>query len=619
MIGPEKTFNVFRLSLRALLGPQGFSHPQAHISPTQIRRTIIDIQNRRRFFLAIIALILCGILNMPASSFVVAAAFVVFSFTIIVVGLVKRSKAKLFIVSSLIDTVFVSIIYGLSPPELLPRLVLFLLYFPLLNVAIPVLMEYLGFAIALFGICGLVLADLLNQRVDHSTLALASIMVLTAIANSSLIRLLRSGFLQAASFFRSIKARRDEQAQQSQQKAEYLAHINHELRTPLNGILGMTTLLVDSPLLPDQQEFARTIKSSAELLLSLINDILDMSRIDAGYLQLERRSFALHSLFDLVRDNLKLAASDKGVKLELVYDSTVPPHVVGDSARMSQILFNLVGNAVKFTSRGAVSIHVQAIPKKEQPGRCDLIIKVSDTGIGVPAEFIPHLFDKYRQESAEIQKRYGGTGLGLSITRELIVRMNGDISVSSVPQKGSVFLVTIPLVYEEPHQFWKRPKESDHQFLPFESEPSSNYSGQETMKHKNLVVLIADDNGVNLRLMGRMVDKAGLSHEEFVSGADAFEAMKRLKSENRLGLAILDYQMPGLDGMEVAIMFREWEALSNQKSSPLCILTGHGPQKIGTFKLSHYHIDFMEKPVRMEDLHKYLHSKMENGSLSSAE
>jgi PAS domain S-box-containing protein len=357
-------------------------------------------------------------------------------------------------------------------------------------------------------------------------------------------------------------------------KAQFLATMSHEIRTPLNGVIGMTDLLAGSMLTEDQRDWVETARRSGEGLLALLNDILDVSKMDAGKLHLERIDFDLRSCLESVADVLAYKAGEKGLELALAVDPALPERVHGDPARVRQALLNLGGNAVKFTSRGHVLI--RAAPAEGGRVRCS----VTDTGPGVPAAVRDRLFEPFFQADASTTRRYGGTGLGLAITRQLVELMNGTVAVETEEGVGSTFSITLEL-----------PAVAEPAAPP--PAPSSSLRG--------LRVLIVDDNATNRQVMREMLRAWGCAFEE---AADAFEALDLLRetagSSREFQIVLIDFQMPEMDGGELAVEIKGDPRLAHV---PLVLVTSV-PQHGDAARMMDLGFDaYLTKPLKQSVLH----------------
>ncbi|MFQ5515418.1 MAG: response regulator [Myxococcota bacterium] len=371
--------------------------------------------------------------------------------------------------------------------------------------------------------------------------------------------------------------------QASRAKSEFLANMSHEIRTPMNGVVGAADLLSDSDLSDEQADLVQTIQSSADALLTLINDILDFSKLEAGKLQLETRAFDLQAVIEEAVAVMSPLARDKGITLVSTYESDAPRWVMGDPARVRQILFNLLSNAVKFTTVGGVTVHTACDELSSE--HTTLRVEVRDTGIGIAPEALDRIFEKFTQADASTTRRFGGTGLGLTITRELIVRMGGRIEAESDEGSGSIFRIHLPLA------------------LAKESETlteSETRSAVQEDSPRNASVLLVEDIPINREITSRILEKLGCRVDVAKDGLEALDAVER----RRYDLILMDCQMPHMDGFDATREIRRRESESTR--TPIVAITANALDGDRESCLAAGMDDYLTKPVERRRLQAIL-------------
>ena len=371
-----------------------------------------------------------------------------------------------------------------------------------------------------------------------------------------------------------------EQAEQaSRSKSYFLASMSHEIRTPLNAIIGMAELLEDAGLSEEQHGYVMVAKNAGETLLALINDILDLSKIEAGMLQIENSDFNVSSLIAKIESVMGVKAHEKFVDMRSVIAPDVPAVLSGDHVRLRQVLINLVGNAIKFTERGSITLSVELV--KEAP---DVVLRfsVKDTGIGIPADKQNLIFESFTQADASTTRQYGGTGLGLAISMRLVKMMGGELGVESVENRGSRFFFTahFALGTSSPQQVVMLPK------------------CEAGLPQRALRVLVVDDNKDNLTVLSAYFRKTSHCVETAIDGAKAVEKIKG----STYDLVLLDMEMPVMDGYTAASLIREWERATGRAALPIIALTANALKEDRQKSLDAGCTAHLTKPIHKEKL-----------------
>ncbi len=366
----------------------------------------------------------------------------------------------------------------------------------------------------------------------------------------------------------------------TQAKSLFLSNMSHEIRTPLNGILGISELMLRESGESHIREMLKTVKYSADNLMGIINDILDFSKIEAGKITFENIEFSLVDLLNNLKAVLKTRVAEKKLKLKVKIENSIPDKIIGDRVKLNQILMNLVGNAIKFTDNGFVQIHANFEKAGKQSGK--LIIKVEDSGIGIPADKIDDVFDSFTQSNTSITRKFGGTGLGLTITKRLIELQKGSIKVESQEQKGSVFEFTLPvkIALTKAKEKIKKPEEVKTSVL------------------KGIKALVVEDNTINQFVVTSFLRHWGMEADIANNGQEAIAFLEK----KEVDLVLLDLQMPVMGGIEACKLIRGGKTQIKNINIPIIALSADAFEESKNKVLECGMNDFATKPIVQKDL-----------------
>ncbi|WP_341663401.1 ATP-binding protein [Vibrio sp.] len=378
--------------------------------------------------------------------------------------------------------------------------------------------------------------------------------------------------------YADLKGARSEAEQANESKSRFLASMSHEIRTPMNGVLGILNILEESKLTPQQRKLVNTAAESGQFLLSIINDILDFTRMDSNTLRLEHKPFEFRRCVETVVETFLPTAKARSLNLNCTIDSSVPSHVYGDENRIKQVLHNLIGNAIKFTKNGSVAVQIEATPSGS--GHAEITCKIIDTGVGISRNAMDYLFEEFTMADQTYSRSHEGSGLGLAICKRLCELMDGHIEVESTPSIGSTFSFRIRFELADKHI--GTPKES---------------SNNSELKVSDVSILVAEDNKANKLVIQEMFNRLNLSIDIAENGERVLEMVK----EYHYDLIFMDISMPKLDGMQTCKALRK-NADSSISQVPIIALTAHALTGDKEMFLDAGMDDYLSKPVRLSQL-----------------
>ncbi len=424
-------------------------------------------------------------------------------------------------------------------------------------------------------VAGLAYADILQQ-----TAGVARVTVGTAAGATLIILIVLLAWLQQEAVHKELTRLREDALRANQAKSAFLANMSHEIRTPMNGVIGLTNLALLTNLDAEQRDYLNKIDYSAKSLLNVINDILDISKVEAGKLELEAIPFDLNAVLENVRSLASTRASEKGLGFEQHVDPNVPAELVGDPLRFGQILLNLVSNAIKFTETGAVNVRIASGARTERT--IELVTSVHDTGIGMSEPEQARVFDAFAQSDSSITRRFGGTGLGLAISKALVEKMGGTISVQSTPGAGSTF--TFTAVLTRPSAAAVAPPVNGAAVEETQSTGEHALAGRRA--------LVVEDNAINRQILDRLLRRLGMLVEFANNGREAVAAV--LADPQRFDVVVMDVQMPVMDGLEATRLIRAQVGVSQL---PIIAMTAHAMEEERLACLAAGMNDHLTKPV----------------------
>lgn len=441
------------------------------------------------------------------------------------------------------------------------------------------------------------------QRARRSTIVVFGILILILGASTTIIFLLQGQLRERQRTERVLHEAKEAAEVGSRVKSEFLAMMSHELRTPMNGVMGMTNLLLETPLSPEQRDYTETIKDSAHTLLAVLDNILNFLTLQEGIPALESQAFNLEQFITETKQLFLDQAQRKGIALTARFQPTVPKVLRGDIAKLRRLLTNLIENALKFTEQGEISIAV-SLAQLDKDGTlaksvrstttatksCLILFEVQDTGIGMPSELQKQLFQPFSRGDVSTTRKHGGTGLGLAICERLVSSMGGKIGVKSEPGNGSYFWFTV--------QFEHHPEDGNLSTTLMRGAVTSP-------RHGTPVLLLAEDNLTNQKLAVRLLEKCGYGAEIAANGRLAYEAVQR----TRYAAILMDCQMPEMDGFEATRLIRRWERTrpdTTEPRLPIIAITANALEGDRERCLQAGMDDYLAKPIVLTELRAIL-------------